>query len=77
MGSRLARELTVTEENLALACRSIGVCIGIGLPQLIAGFDVDQRALLNRTEVIVGRGIERKNIMPGSSRLCANRVRSM
>lgn len=48
----------MTEEDLALTCRSVRVRGGIWLPQFVAGFNVDLRALLEGTQVVVGPLVE-------------------
>lgn len=58
------RVLTVAEEDLALASRSVWVCIGIGLSEIVAGFDVNKRAFLHITQVVIGTRAERQDMVP-------------
>lgn len=55
---------TVSQKDLTLTLRGAGICILFWLTNLIKGFNVDLRALLEAQKVLIGGFIEGDDTVP-------------
>lgn len=63
---------TVTQEDLALALGRVRISGGIRFPQFEIGLDIDLRAFLKVTKVVIRVRAEREDVVPGGRSLRAS-----
>lgn len=57
-------DVFVSQEDLALSLWTSGLCIWVGISELVTGFDIDVSPLGDGTEVCIPAGTEREYCVP-------------
>jgi len=64
----------VSKKYLALTRRRSWVCTWVGVTQLIVGLDVNSGAFAKRSKIVVLRGVEGNDVVPGNAVFHASAV---